>query len=241
MHWVIDFPHVYSQRPFVLRRDTRRVIRPASAIVTLLFGALAAGAVLAQHWADTIEAACFNDTCIALGVSSAMHDQLKSDAGADAEAFAAAVEYWFRHTAGANGRLVTARYRNGRLVRYATSDPIALQSASAAAALPEAGDSVSRALRPVAEAAVALRAVSDGFPVLSVPVALDAFTGHLPPTFLAGTGDGSLLAPGAEDMLDDHRQGDYGVIALIPESTDLRDTDRVQSFGLLVRLESLRR
>ncbi len=241
MHRVTDFPQVHSRRPLRPRRSAPNVIRSASVRITLLFGALAAAAAVAQHWADTIEAACFNDTCIALGVDSTLHDQLKSEAGADAEAFAAAIEYWFRHPASVNGRLVTARYRNGRLVRYATSDPVALQSNSAAAALSGAGDSVSRALRPVAEAAVALRAVTDGFPVLSVPVALDAFVGHLPPTFLAGTGDGSLLASGAEEMLDEHRQGDYGVVALIPEDADLRDANRVQSFGLLVRLESLRR
>lgn len=241
MHWAIEFPPVQEPRLLPWQRDTRIVTRWASVIATLILGALAAGPVPAQHWADTIEAACFNDTCMALGVSPTMHDQLKSEEGADAVAFAAAIEYWFRHSDTVNGRLVTARYRDGRLMRYATSDPIALQSSSTAAALSDAGDSVSRALRPVAEAAVVLRAVTDGFPVLSVPIALDAFVGHLPPTFLANAGNGSVLAAGAEDMLDDSRRGDYGVITLVPERADLRDADRVQAFGLLVRLDSQRR
>jgi hypothetical protein len=192
----------------------------------------------AQSWAEAMTSACFTNTCLALGLAPEAEEALLADDGTDAGHIADQLQYWFTGEAPMPVLLVASRYRDGRLVRYATSNRIMLTEPGTAGALQDSSDAIARALRPVAEAAVTLRAATQRLPAMSVPVSLTSLVGHLPPTFLIGAGDGSLLIDTADDDQNELRRGEYGVIVLVPQSTEQRAADLSQSFGLLIRLDA---
>jgi hypothetical protein len=195
-------------------------------------------AVLSQGWAESMAAACFTDTCMALGLSGEAEEALRSDNGTDATLIAGQLQYWFSGETPMPALLVASRYRDGRLVRYATSNRIMLTESGTATAVHDSSDAIGRAFRPVAEPRVTLSAATQRFPALSVPVALTSLVGHLPPTSLIDAGAGSLLIDAAEDQHDELRRGEYGVIVLVPQSTEQRAADLTQAFGLLIRLDA---
>jgi hypothetical protein len=193
---------------------------------------------LSQGWAESMAAACFTDTCMALGLSGEAEEALLADTGTDAAFVAGQLQYWFTGETPMPALLVASRYRDGRLVRYATSNRIMLTESGMATALQDSSDAIGRAFRPVAEPGVTLQAATQRFPALSVPVALTSLVGHLPPTSLIGTGAGSLLIDAAEDQHDELRRGEYAVIVLVPQNAEQRAAELTQSFGLLIRLDA---
>lgn len=216
------------------------IFRPLA--IAAVMTALTSGqnARASEDWSATLAAGCFTPTCIALGLAGDALDALASDPGASAETLAAGIQYWSRGTDPLAVRLMAIRYQDGRLVRYGVSPRIELPAHDAPAALPDAPEAVTRAFRPVTERAVLIRSAGDGGSAYA-PIALDSFLGNLPPTFLAGNGDGRLIVAGAEDALGTAVDGAVGVLLLLPEDPEQRGANDTQSFGLLVRLESVRR
>jgi hypothetical protein len=214
----------------------RTVAGIACTTMIALTGQLAA----AEEWASEVLPACFTPNCLAVGLAPGAADRAAAADGLAAADLAQAIEYVLRSSATMPARVLAVRYQDGRLVRYAVSERIELPATVSPARLAGADDPLGRAFRAVTEREVRLRASSSD-QVAVVPVALDAFLGNLPPTFVSGGDDGSfLIAAGADDVSARALEGAIGIVLLLPELTEHRGGNDTQSFGLMFAIESRR-
>jgi hypothetical protein len=214
----------------------RTVAGIACTTIIALFAPLAA----AEEWAAEILPACFPPNCLAVGLPPGAAEQAAAADGLDAAGLAQAIEYVLRSSATMPARVMAVRYQDGRLVRYAVSERLELAATTSPARLAGADDPLGRAFRAVTEREVRLRAGADNR-VAIVPVALDAFLGNLPPTFVSGRDEGPfLIASGADDAHTRALEGAIGIVLLLPELTEHRGGNDTQSFGLMFAIESRR-